>query len=260
MNATLTHAWVLTQRELLHWARQPIMPVFNLAFSMMLLLMFGLLFGGAMDVPGGADYVSFLVPGMLTVTMMFGIQGTMISMAADTKRGITDRFRSLPIGGSAVALGRSGADMITSIVELAVLVGGGLLIGWRIDAGPGPVLLALLLLLWLRYSLIWLGVFLGLTFRTEGASTAIQVLVWPVAFASNAFVAPETMPAWLQPVADWNPISATATATRELFGNATGITVSWQVDASMWLAIAWPLVITMVFLPLSARAYRRLRR
>ncbi|CAH0123184.1 MULTISPECIES: ABC transporter permease [unclassified Microbacterium] len=120
-------------------------------------------------------------------------------------------------------------------------------------------LLALLLLLWLRYSLIWLGIFLGLTFRTEGASTAIQVLVWPIAFASNAFVAPETMPAWLQPVADWNPISATATATRELFGNATGITAAWQVDASMWLAIAWPLVITLVFLPLSARAYRRLR-
>jgi ABC-2 type transport system permease protein len=129
MIATLTHASVLTRRVLQHWARQPATPIFGLAFSIMLLLIFALLFGGAMEVPGGAGYVSFLVPGMLTLAMMFGVEATMSAITADSKRGITDRFRSMPISSGAVALGRSGADMITSIVELVVLVIGGLLLG-----------------------------------------------------------------------------------------------------------------------------------
>lgn len=259
MTATLTHASVLTRRVLQHWARQPATPIFGLAFSIMLLLIFALLFGGAMEVPGGAGYTSFLVPGMLTLAMMFGVEATMSAITTDSKKGITDRFRSMPISSGAVALGRSGADMITSIVELAVLVIGGLLLGWRIESGPLGVLAAIGLLLWLRFALLWVGIFLGLTLRSEGATTAVQVLVWPLGFASNVFVAPETMPAWLGAIAQWNPISATATAARELFGNPTGITTGWLADAAIPLAIAWPAVLLVVFVPLSARAFRRLR-
>jgi ABC-2 type transport system permease protein len=259
MIATLTHASVLTRRVLQHWARQPATPIFGLAFSIMLLLIFALLFGGAMEVPGGAGYVSFLVPGMLTLAMMFGVEATMSAITADSKRGITDRFRSMPISSGAVALGRSGADMITSIVELVVLVIGGLLLGWRIESGPLGALAAIGLLLWLRFALLWVGIFLGLTLRSEGATVAVQVLVWPLGFASNVFVAPETMPAWLGAIAQWNPISATATAARELFGNPTGITTGWLADAAIPLAIAWPAVLLVVFAPLSARAFRRLR-
>jgi ABC-2 type transport system permease protein len=259
MIATLTHASVLTRRVLQHWARQPATPIFGLAFSIMLLLIFALLFGGAMEVPGGAGYISFLVPGMLTLAMMFGVEATMSAITADSKRGITDRFRSMPISSGAVALGRSGADMITSIVELVVLVIGGLLLGWRIESGPLGALAAIGLLLWLRFALLWVGIFLGLTLRSEGATVAVQVLVWPLGFASNVFVAPETMPAWLGAIAQWNPISATATAARELFGNPTGITTGWLADAAIPLAIAWPAVLLVVFAPLSARAFRRLR-
>lgn len=259
MTATLTQASVLTRRLLQHWARQPATPIFGLAFSIMLLLIFALLFGGAMEVPGGVGYVSFLVPGMLTLAMMFGVEATMSAVTTDSKKGITDRFRSMPISSGAVALGRSGADMITSVVELIVLVIGGLLLGWRVDAGPLGVLSAIGLLLWLRFALLWLGIFLGLTLRSEGATTAVQVLVWPLGFASNVFVAPETMPAWLGAIAQWNPISATATAARALFGNPTGITTGWLVDAAIPLAIAWPAVLLSIFVPLSARAFRRLR-
>lgn len=84
--------------------------------------------------------------------------------------------------------------------------------------------------------------------------------MWPVGFLSNVVVAPEFMPDWLGAVAAWNPISATATAARELFGNPTGVTSGWLADSSLFAAIAWPLAITAVFLPLSARAYRRLRK
>lgn len=255
----LREGWIITQRDLLHWVRQPAGPIFNLLFSIMLLLMFGFLFGGAIEVPGGGEYISFLLPGMLTLAMLFGLESTMQAMTTDATKGITNRFRSMPISSSAIVLGRSGADMASSVLGLAVLMGGGLLIGWQISGEVGAVVLAVVLLLWLRFALLWVGIFLGLRFRGSGATAAIQVLVWPVGFLSNVFVAPETMPGWLGALAEWNPISATASAARELFGNPTGATGGILADNAVLMAILWPLAITLVFLPLSARAYRRLR-
>ncbi|MFF5081024.1 ABC transporter permease [Actinoplanes sp. NPDC000266] len=256
---TLRAGWIMTHRELAHWARQPWTPIFGLLFSIMLLLVFGFLFGGAITVPGGGDYITFLLPGMLALSMMFGVESTATTMANDARKGITDRFRSMPIGSSSVALGRVGADMANSAVELFVLILGGLLIGWRITSDPASVALAVLLLLWLRFAMLWIGIFVGLSFRGEGATMAVQVLVWPIGFLSTAIVSAETMPGWLGAIAAWNPLSATATATRELFGNPTGITSGPLADGAVWLALAWPLLLTAIFLPLSARAYRRLR-
>ena len=226
----------------------------------MLLLVFGFLFGGAIDVPGGGDYLEFLLPGMFALSMMFGVESTMTAITQDTKRGITDRFRSMPISSVAVPLGRCGADLLNSVVQLVVLMVGGLLVGWRIDDGAGRALLAVALLLWLRFAVLWIGIYLGVTIRGEGGQMAVQVLVWPLAFLSSLFVAPETMPGWLGFLAQWNPVSATAAAARELFGNPTGITEGVLADHAVLLAFAWPLVLTAIFLPLSARAYRNLSR
>ncbi|MBG0564391.1 ABC transporter permease [Actinoplanes aureus] len=256
---TLRAGWIITQRELAHWVREPWGPIFNLLFSVMLLLVFGFLFGGAIDIPGGGDYITFLLPGMMALSMMFGVESTATAMANDARKGITDRFRSMPIGSGSVALGRVGADMTNSAVELLVLIVGGLLIGWRITSDPGSAVLAVLLLLLLRFAVLWIGIFLGLTFRGEGATTAVQVLVWPIGFLSTAIVSAETMPAWLGALAAWNPLSATATAARQLFGNPTGITEGVLADHAVLLAIGWPLLLVAVFAPLSARAYRRLR-
>ncbi len=256
---TLRAGWILTQRELAHWRREPWGPVFGLMFSIMLLLVFGFLFGGAINVPGGGDYIAFLLPGMMALSMMFGVETTATKMAADAGKGITDRFRSMPVGSASPALGRVGADMTNSAVELAVLLVGGLAIGWRITSDPGSAALAVLLLLLLRFSMLWIGIFVGLTFRGGGATAAVQVLVWPIGFLSTAIVSAETMPAWLGAVAAWNPLSATATAARELFGNPTGMTGGVPADHAVWLAVGWPLLIAAIFIPLSARAYRRLR-
>jgi ABC-2 type transport system permease protein len=256
---TLRAGWVITQRDLAHWVRQPWAPIFGLLFSIMLLLVFGFLFGGAIAVPGGGDYISFLLPGMLAMSMLFGVETTATAMAADARKGITDRFRSMPIGSAAVALGRVGADLTNSAAELLVLILGGLLIGWRISTDPVAAALAVFLLLFLRFAMLWVGVYVGLSFRGEGATMAVQVLVWPIAFLSNAIVSAETMPAWLGAIAAWNPLSATASAVRELFGNPTGITDGPLSGAAVWLALGWPLLLTAIFLPLSARAYRRLR-
>jgi ABC-2 type transport system permease protein len=256
---TLRAGWVITLRDLAHWVRQPWTPIFGLLFTIMLLLVFGFLFGGAISVPGGGDYIAFLLPGMMALSMLFGVESTATAMANDSRRGITDRFRSLPIGSAAVSLGRVGADMANSAVELLVLILGGLAIGWRMSSDPASVALAVLLLLFLRFSVLWLGIFVGLAFRGEGATMAVQVLVWPIGFLSTAIVSTETMPGWIGTVAAWNPLSATATAARDLFGNPTGITSGPLADGAIWLAIAWPLIITLIFLPLSARAYRKLR-
>jgi ABC-2 type transport system permease protein len=256
---TLRAGWILTQRDLAHWVRQPWTPIFGLLFSIMLLLVFGFLFGGAITVPGGGEYLSFLLPGMLALSMMFGVETTATAMASDARQGITDRFRSMPIASASVALGQVGADLANSAVELTVLILGGLLIGWRISSDPAAAVLAVLLLLLLRFAVLWIGIFVGLTFRGEGATMAVQVLVWPVGFLSTAIVSAETMPTWLGAIAAWNPLSATATATRRLFGNPTGITEGPLADGAVWLAIGWPLLLLAVFVPLSARAYRRLR-
>ncbi len=256
---TMRAGWVLTQRNLAHWVRQPWAPIFGLLFSIMLLLVFGFLFGGAITVPGGGDYISFLLPGMLALSMMFGVESTATAMAADTRRGITDRFRSMPIGSASVALGRVGADMTNSAAELLVLIAGGLLIGWRITSDPASAALAVVLLLSLRFAVLWIGIFIGLNFRGDGATMAVQVLVWPIGFLSTAIVSAETMPAWLAAIAAWNPLSATASAARQLFGNPTGVTGGVLADGAVWLAIGWPILIVAVFLPLSARAYRKLR-
>lgn len=256
----MREGWLIAGRDVLHWIREPWGLVFGLAFNIMLILLFAFLFGGAIEVPGGGDYIAFLLPGMFALTMLFGLEGTMTAMAEDAKRGITDRFRSLPISSASVALGRAIADLANSTLNLAVLMVGGLLIGWRPTTGPAEIALGIVLLLWLRFALLWLGIFLGLSFRGTGATTVVQVLVWPIGFLSTVFVSAETMPGWLGVIAEWNPVSATATAARELFGNPTGVTGGWFAENAVLAASVWPLVITLVFLPLAAAAYRRLRR
>ena len=256
--ATVRQSWMLTLRDLKHWQREPWAPAFTIAFTIMLLVMFGYLFGGAIELPGGGDYRTYLLPGIFALSMMFGIDATMATVTQDTRRGVTDRFRSLPMNAVSVPIGRAVADLIQSAAQLLVLTIGGLLLGWRVHGSPTAAIAGIALLLWLRFAMLWIGIFLGLTFRATGALTAVQVLVWPLGFLSNLFVAPSTMPDWLGFLAEWNPVSATATACRQLFGNPTGSTGSVLADHAILLATLWPLLLVALFAPLSARAYRRL--
>ena len=258
LTSTARESWLITGRDLRHWQRDPWTPIFGMAFSIMLVLVFGYLFGSATAPPGGGDYLAYLLPGMLALSMMFGVEATMDATATDARKGVTDRFRSLPMSGVAVPLGRALADLVNSAAQLAVLMVGGLLIGWSVSGSLLDALLAVGLLLWLRFAMLWLGVFLGLAFRSEGSMMAVQVLVWPIGFLSGVIVPPETMPGWLGAVADLNPVSATAAACRELFGNPSGITEGLLADHALLLAMAWPAVLTAVFVPLSVRAFRRL--
>jgi ABC-2 type transport system permease protein len=113
----------------------------------------------------------------------------------------------------------------------------------------------------LRFALVWVGVYLGLLAKNPEAVVAVQILVWPLGFLSNAFVATATMPGWLGTIAEWNPLSATVSATRELFGNpGVGVDTSWIAQHWLAMAIVWPLAILAIFFPLSVRRYQRLSR
>ena len=256
----VTHGWVLTQRALLHWARQPAQVIVGLLFPILLLLMFGYLFGGQMSVPGGGDYLEFLVPGMLAMTMLFGVEGTVLSVTTDAARGVTERFRAMPMAQSAVVVGRAAADMLNAALVLAVMVGAGLAVGWGWHEGGADALAAFGLLLLLRFAFVWVGIYLGLLLKTPEAAVAVQILVWPVGFLSSAYAAPETMPGWLGTIAEWNPMSATVSAARELFGNPGWGGESWMAQHAILMAVVWPLVLTAVCFPLSVARYRRLRR
>jgi ABC-2 type transport system permease protein len=197
---------------------------------------------------------------MFAMTMAFGLEATMMSVSTDAARGVTDRFRSMPMAPSAVVLGRSIADMMSSALGLSVMVACGLVVGWRWHESIGQALFAVGLLLLLRFSLLWIGIFLGLMVKSPEAVAAVQILIWPVLFLSNTFVAPETMPGWLGAISEWNPLSATVAATRELFGNPGWGGETWIAQNSLLMAVLWPMVIFAVFFPLSVRRYRRLSR
>ncbi|OZD04217.1 multidrug ABC transporter permease [Rhodococcus sp. 06-235-1A] len=248
----------ITLRDLQHWRQQPAPVLIGWFFPVLVAVMFGTLFGGAVSTPGAENYYAYLLPGILAVTMFFGLETTMTAVATDAGRGVTDRFRSLPISGVAVVGGRASADMIGSIVGLAITATSGLILGWRTDAGAGAILGACAVLLLLRLSLLWVGIYLGLTVRGTETVAAIQILMWPFMFLSNVFIDPTSMPSWLAAVAQWNPLSATATATRDLFGSPGWESAGWVTDNALIVAIAWPVALLAVFLPLSVRAYRRL--
>src|SRR5215207_8133667 len=245
----LADAWTITRRDLTHWVRQPFGIVITLLFPVMLVLMFGYLFGGAMSVPGGGNYREFLMPGMFAMTMAFGLERTMLSVSSDAAKGVTDRFRSMPMAPSAVIAGRSIADMLGSALGLAVMAACGLSIGWRWHGSMVESLLAVGLLLLLRFSLLWVGIYLGLVVESPEAVAAVQILVWPVLFLSNTFVAPETMLGWLGAISEWNPLSATVAAARELFGNPGWGGESWIAQHAPLMAVVWPLLICAVFFP-----------
>ncbi|MFI8420861.1 ABC transporter permease [Streptomyces sp. NPDC085460] len=251
-------SWTMTRRELAHWARQPVQVVVGLVFPVMMMLMFGYLIGGGRGVEG--DFTSYLVPGMLTMTMAFGLEATMTSVTQDLGKGVIDRFRSMPMHSGAVLVGRSVADMLQSAVGLVVMIAVGYAIGWRWSEGPAAFLGAVGLLLLLRFAMLWIGIHLAMVAGKPELVQAVQILVWPVTFLSNALASPASMPEWLGAAVEWNPMSATATAVRGLFGNPGADGDSWAATHAELLAVAWPLALVAVFFPLAVKRFRDLSR
>ncbi|MFF2943309.1 ABC transporter permease [Streptomyces niveus] len=252
----ITDSWTMTRRELAHWRRQPVQVVVGLVFPVMLLLMFGYLMGAGRGVEG--EYMGFLVPGMLALTMVFGLESTMLAVTQDLGKGVIDRFRSLPMATSAVLVGRSVADMMQSALSLVVMIGVGFALGWRWHGGTAALLGAVGLLLLLRFAMLWLGIHLAMVAGKPEMVQAVQILVWPIGFFSNAFATPESMPGWLGAAVEWNPLSATAAAVRDLAGVPGQLSGSWPAEHAHLLAVGWPVVLIALFFPLAVGRFRRL--
>jgi len=260
LRRALADTWTITLRDMQHWRNRPGLMVFGWLFPVLMMVMFIGLLGGAISAATGGSYVNFVMPGAFAMAMFFGLEGTMTAVSLDASKGVTDRFRSLPMSGFAVVAGRCTADMINSVISLFVTVSAGLLFGWRPDAALPAIIAAFALLLLLRFAMLWVGVFIGLKAKSPEAVSAVQLALWPLLFLSSVFIDTATMPRWLGTIAQANPLSATATAARELFGNAGVTGGSWFAENAVLLALAGPALLVIIFLPLSASAYRHLRR
>ncbi|CAL9444708.1 Daunorubicin_doxorubicin resistance ABC transporter permease protein DrrB [Streptomyces sp. enrichment culture] len=250
--------WTLVRRELIHLVREPAVIAWQLGFPIVSVLLFVYVFGSAMDVGDGADYVSYAMPGMFAMTMAFGFMNTAMAVAVEKERGVIDRFRSMPMAPSAVVTGRGVSDVLHAGLDLLILAGIALVIGWRSDGGPLASLAAFGLLLLLRFALIWIGVLLGLLVPNTEAAGNLFAVAFPFGMVSSVFTPPSLMPDWLGTIAMWNPVSATAGAIRELFGNPMPTGGSWIEENALLMAVVWPLLITAVVLPLAIRKYQRL--
>lgn len=256
----LADTWTIVRRDLQHWRHSIGTRAFNWLWPIILMTLFLGLIGGALGDAVGGSYIDFVMPGVLAMTVFLGLEGTMAAVSQDASRGITDRFRSLPISGVAVVGGRCIADLLDSLVTLAVVIAGGMLFGWRPETTLSAALAAFGLLLLMRIAMLWTGIFVGLKAKTPESLGPINMMVWPILFFSSVFIDTSTMPAWLGVIADANPLSATATAIRELLGSPVVGGGTWFAEHASILAVAWPALLIVIFLPLAVSTYRRLRR
>jgi ABC-2 type transport system permease protein/oleandomycin transport system permease protein len=247
---TFADALVLAKRHLIQIPRIPEELVFATIQPIMFVLLFRYVFGGAIAV-SGTTYVNFLMAGIFVQTVIFGSTTTGIGLATDLQRGLVDRFRSLPMAKSAVLTGRTLADLIRNTFVVIVMWIVGLLVGFQPQGNVLFWLAAVGILLLTSFAFSWISATIGLAVRSvEAAQSAGFIWLFPLTFASSAFVPTQSMPAWLRTFAEHQPVTLIINAVRGLLLN--------HPDAStIWQAIAWCVGILVVFIPLAVWAYGR---
>jgi ABC transporter DrrB family efflux protein len=256
----VTDLWVLTKRSIARIRREPETLADVTFMPVIFILMFAYVFGGAIALPGSGSYHEYLIGGMLGMGLAQTAPGVATALVTDMSTGLMDRFRSLPMSRWAVLGARSIAELLTQIISAIVVVGVGLAIGWRVHTGAAEVAEAFALSLLFGYAFTWAGVCLGMVLRSpEAAQQTGFIIFLPLTFISSAFVPIQGMPGWLQPIAIWNPMSALAAASRELFGNPNPAAAvdAWPMQHPELAVIGWSVVMLLVFAPLAVRQFRR---
>jgi ABC-2 type transport system ATP-binding protein len=251
---SVTDSAVVTMRNLRHFWRQPDLLVFSTIQPIMFVILFVYVFGGAVGLalPPGVSYVDYLLPGIFVQSVTFRASNTAVGLSEDLRRGVIDRFRSMPMARSAVLLGRTTADLVRNLLIIALMIIVGYLVGFRFQAGVLPALACVALVAAFGFALSWIFALVALVVRgAETAQTAGFVLLFPLVFASSIFVPISSLPNWLQPIAKASPVTLTADAARTL-------ALTGGVPDSLGGSLAWIAGIVAVFVPLSVWRYRRM--
>ena len=259
--SAVTDTLIITQRQLRLLTRVPEVLIFSTIQPVMFVLLFRYVFGGSIDTGQPGGYVQLLMPGIFVQTVAFTVAGTASGLAEDMKKGLIDRFRSLPISQSALVIGRTLGDSLLNIVVLAVMGIAGYLVGWRPSSGALNVAVGFLFLLFFGYALSWVGIYVGLSASDARVVQNVSFLVtFPLTFLSNAFAPTTGMPRALQYFAEWNPVSTMVAACRELFGleNQFGATAgSFPSENPLLTSFIYMIIIMAIFIPISVRKYKR---
>jgi ABC-2 type transport system permease protein len=248
---------VMTRRNLVHIAREPMQLSDVTIQPILFTLLFVYVFGSGIPIAGGS-YKNFAMAGLLTMNLTTSSVGTAIGLSTDLNTGMIERFRTLPMWRASVLVGRTLSDVLSAAVCVTIVAITGLAIGWRPEHGVLSVLAGFGVALLFSYALSWALACLGMISKgPESAMSIGFIVIFPLAFVSNALVPTAHMPGWLRLIADWNPVSAVTAAARSLFGNPnpTG-SHAWPMEHPVAAALMWSVAIIVVAAPLAARLFR----
>ena len=253
----LLDALTITWRNIIAITRIPEALFFSTLQPVMFVLLFRYVFGGAIRIPG-VSYVNFMMAGIFVQTMAFGSMGTAIGLSEDLSKGLIERFRSLPMARSAVLAGRTTADLVRNVFVLVLMTGVGYIVGFRIGNGVPEFLLAGLVLLLFSYALAWVFALVGLSApNPETAQVMAFPILFPLTFASGAFVPVATMPGPLRAFARNQPVTAVVDAARALMVKVPAGIPHTSTTTLTLKALAWIGGILVVFVFLAVRKYRK---
>jgi ABC-2 type transport system permease protein len=259
LGLTFADSAVVAKRNLIKIKRVPELLIWTTMSPIMFVLLFALVFGNAIEVPG-VDYKEYLIAGIFAQTVLFGSTFTGAGLADDMTKGIIDRFRSLPMSRSAVLAGRTASDIVYNLISILVMTITGLIVGWRIRTGFLLAIGGFLLLLLFAYAVSWIMAYVGLKVSSvEVVQNASFMFIFPLTFIANTFVRQDLLPGPLRTFAEWNPVSAVAQGVREAFGNTGTLPEPqvWSLAHPVAYTLISSAVIMAIFIPLSVRQYRK---
>jgi ABC transporter DrrB family efflux protein len=262
LSLAFTDGLIVARRNLLGISRVPTVLVFELVQPIMFVLLFRFIYENAFaNIPGG-DYVQFLLPGIFVQNAIFGSTATAIGLAEDLKKGLIDRFRSLPMARSAVLVGRTTADLVKNFLLVVVMVVVGYLVGFRFEEGFIEALGVVILVMTVGFTFSWISAVIGLAIKqVEAVQAAIFTLIFPIVFVSAAFVPVEGMASFLQPIAEWNPVTFWCELARLWSIGEVALAdpgTSWTAEQVVIGSIAWIAILLAIFIPIAIRQYRKL--
>lgn len=264
ISRSFTDGLIVARRNLISIWRVPTVLVFELVQPVMFVLLFRYIYEDAFaNLP--VDYVLFLMPGIFVQNAIFGATTTAIGIAEDLKKGLIDRFRSLPMARSAVLAGRTTSDLVKTTFLVTLMIGIGYLVGFRFLEGFLAALGVVVLVIAVGFTFSWISATVGLAIKeVEAVQAASFTWIFPLVFVSSAFVPVQGMASALQVVARNNPITHWCNLARYLslgevgiIDPATGIPVD-TFEALVLKSVVWIVGLLAVFIPLAIRLYRRL--